>query len=144
MKKIDYIIISFVLIFILILYLFLYKPYINNTNDDTKIEIIVNNEYIDTISIIDINCIYEIKSDKNLIYIYKNDILLKSIDNEKNIIIYNKIQITNNSVKVIDSNCKGKDCMFMEINIHKKLPIICTNGVIIKIVKNNNDSDIII
>ena len=49
-------------------------------------------------------------------------------------------------IKVIQSNCKNKDCMYMKINKSYKLPIICTNGMTIKYKTNtyNNQSDIII
>jgi hypothetical protein len=42
------------------------------------------------------------------------------------------------------SNCVGKDCMHMEINEQHKLPIICTNGIVIKISNKDNQSDIMI
>ena len=60
--------------------------------------------------------------------------------------LYNKIQISNRQVKMIQSNCKNKDCMYIEIKDTNKLPIICTNGITIKYKNktNNNQSDIII
>ena len=73
------------------------------------------------------------------------NIFLSSLDTN-NKIIYNKIEVTNEQIKVIQSNCENKDCMYMKINKSYKLPIICTNGITIKYKTNtyNNQSDIII
>jgi len=142
MKKLDYLIIIFVLVFAFILFLFFYKTYISNTNN--KIQLIVNNQIIDEFNIND-ELLYEITTINNEIVIYKNNNIFKKINkNNKN--IYNKILISNNEIKVIESNCKNKDCMYMIINNTYKLPIICTNGITIKYKQNNsnNQSDIII
>jgi len=142
MKKLDYLIIIFVLVFAFILFLFFYKPYISNTNN--KIQLIINNQIIDEFDISE-NIIYEINTINEEILIYKNNTLLKTIKYH-NKIIYNKIEVTNEQIKVIQSNCKNKDCMYMQINKTYKLPIICTNGITIKYKTNtyNNQSDIII
>jgi len=143
MKKIDYLIIALILFFITLVYIFIYRPYISLSSD--KLQLVINNEEIDDFYLHE-EILYEIKSDSNQIKIYKNDILFKTINNENNRNIYSKIQIINRRVKVIDSNCIHKDCMYMEIKDIYKLPIICTNGIIIKYKdkKTNNQSDIII
>ena len=51
MKRLDYLIIIFVLVFAFILFLFFYKPYISNTSN--KIQLIVNNQIIDEFCIKD-------------------------------------------------------------------------------------------
>lgn len=142
MKKLDYLIIVFVLVFAFILFLFFYKPYISNTNN--KIQLIINNQIIDEFDISE-NIIYEINTINEEIVIYKNNTLLKTIKYH-NKIIYNKIEVINKQIKVIQSNCENKDCMYMKINKTYKLPIICTNGITIKYKTNtyNNQSDIII
>ena len=43
---------------------------------------------------------------------------------------------------MIEANCKGKDCTYMIIDENRNLPIICTNGVIVSIIRENNDVDI--
>lgn len=142
MKKLDYLIIVFVLVFAFILFLFFYKPYISNTNN--KIQLIINNQIIDEFDISE-NIIYEINTINEEIVIYKNNTLLKTIKYH-NKIIYNKIEVINKQIIVIQSNCENKDCMYMKINKTYKLPIICTNGITIKYKTNtyNNQSDIII
>lgn len=142
MKKLDYLIIVFVLVFACILFFVFYIPYMLNTNN--KIQLIINNQIIEEFDISE-NIIYEINTINEEIVIYKNNTLLKTIKyNNKN--IYNKIEVINGQIKVIQSNCKNKDCMYMKINKSHKLPIICTNGITIKYKTNtyNNQSDIII
>lgn len=143
MKKLDYLIILFVILFIGIIYLFIYKPYYNNTNEN-KILIIFDNQIIDEINISEERTYILKTNNENNIDIYIDDVLTKTIpSNNKN--IYNEIVIKDNKVIMKDSNCKGKDCMYMETNKISKLPIICTNGVVIKFSTNNKyTSDIII
>ena len=143
MKKVDYLIIALIFVFITMIYMFIYRPYISKSSD--KIQLIINNEEIDNFYLYE-EITYEIKSNNNQILIYKNDSLFKTIDNKNIKNIYNKIKIENRKVKVIESNCAHKDCMHMEINNNYKLPIICTNGITIKYKTktNNNQSDIII
>lgn len=142
MKKVDYLIIALIFVFITMIYMFIYRPYISKSSD--KIQLIINNEEIDNFYLYE-EITYEIKSINNQILIYKNDSLLKTIDNKNIKNIYNKIKIENRKVQVIDSNCIHKDCMNMEIKDTNKLPIICTNGITIKYkTKSNNTSDIII
>ena len=142
MKKLDYLIIVFVLVFACILFFIFYKPYMSNTNN--KIQLIINNQIIDEFDISE-NIIYEINTIDEEIVIYKNNTLLKTIK-YRNKSLYNKIEVKNEQIKVIQSNCKNKDCMYMKINKTYKLPIICTNGITIKYKTNtyNNQSDIII
>lgn len=143
MKKIDCLIILLFIFVFSIIYIFIYKPYINNLNNN-QIQILVNNQLIKEIDL-SINNIYIIKSNNQLIEIYENDKLIKTIpSNNKQ--IYNKIIISNNKVLMKESNCKGKDCMYMEINKQSKFPIICTNGIVIKYSNKNKNysSDIII
>ena len=142
MKKLDYLIILNVIFFIGIIYFLIYKPYFNNINEN-KILIVFDNQIIDEINISEERT-YIIKTNNNNIDIYIDDVLTKTIpSNNKN--IYNEIVIKDNKVIMKDSNCKGKDCMYMETNKISKLPIICTNGVVIKFSTNNKyTSDIII
>ena len=142
MKKVDYLIIALIFVFITMIYMFIYRPYISKSSD--KIQLIINNEEIDNFYLYE-EITYEIKSINNQILIYKNDSLFKTIDNKNIKSIYNKIKIEDRKVQVIDSNCIHKDCMNMEIKDTNKLPIICTNGITIKYkTKSNNTSDIII
>ena len=135
MKKSDILIIS--IVFMLILSL----VFINtlNNKDEYTIQLIVNNEYIDTIYF-DNDCEYEIKSNNNFIYIYKNDVLIKTIDSKKE--IYNKIIVNDGVIIMKDANCVGRDCTRMHLSKDYLRPIICTNNVIVKIEYQKQDVDI--
>ncbi len=139
MKKLDFLILFGFILFISIIFL-LFKTN-NYTNND--IQIIINNELIDNLTINDNNT-YLINSDDSYIYIYKNKLFIKKIENKYKKNIYNIITIDKATIKMKISNCAGKDCMYMEINENYKLPIICTNGIVIKISNNDNKSDILI
>ncbi len=138
MKKIDFLIGGI----ILLIAIFIYLNFNNKYNSINNIELIINNEIIDNIDINN-NCEYIITSDNVYIYIYKNDQLIKTIDNKYTKNIYNKVSVKDKTITISESNCKGKDCLYMKINDNVKLPIICTNGVVIKINKEDS-SDIII
>lgn len=138
MKKYDFLIVGIVLIFSC----FIYVLFNNKTNSNT-IQVIINNEVIDEIDIYD-NLSYIIDSNDSEIIIYKNNKLIRTIKNTYRKDIYNVIIIKDSKVIMSQSNCSGKDCMYMEISQDKKLPIICTNGIVIKISNNDNKSDIII
>lgn len=139
MKKLDYLIIIIIILFFLIVSYFVFKT---NTSTD-KIQIIVNNEIIDEISIND-NYEYFIISENDIINIYKNNIIFKTIKyNMFNKQIENHIIVKDNKVIMAESNCSGQDCMQMELNSITKMPIICTNGIVIKFAKKENyQSDI--
>lgn len=138
MKKIDFLIVFLVLI----ISLFLFLSFNNTNNVSNNIQLIINNEQIDSLDI-NTECEYIINSDNIYIYIYKNNQLIKKINNKYIKNIYNKIIISNNTIVMVASNCKGKDCMNMKINNTTYFPIICTNGVVIKIT-NKQNSDIMI
>lgn len=138
MKKYDFLIVLIVLAFVSIIYISF-----NITDKTNIVEIIINNEIIDEVNIYEDN-IYLIESDTEFIYIYKNNNLFKKIDNKYKKNIHNIITINNKVTKMTQSNCKGKDCMYMEINDIINLPIICTNGIVVKVSNNTNKSDIII
>ena len=139
MRKLDFLIYGIVLLFGLLLFI-LFNT--NNTKEYNTIQLIVNNQIIDETHMYNENT-YLIVSDNTNIYIYKNNNLITKINNDLNKNIYNNVIIKDNKVIMSEANCKGKDCLHMEISQEKKLPIICTNGVVIKLIENNN-SDIIV
>jgi len=139
MKKYDFLIVSIVFIFAC----FIYIIFNINKTDSNTIQIIINNEIIDELDIYN-NISYIIESNDSEILIYKNNKLIKIIKNTYHKDIYNIITIKDSKVTMSQSNCSGKDCTYMEISQNKKLPIICTNGIVIKISNNTNSSDIII
>lgn len=136
MKRLDYLIIGFILIVGVVLYVFMVdqKPCTN------KYQIIVKNQVVDEDYIYNKNN-YLIESSNGYIYIYKNNHLLIEIFN--NDIIKNEIEVCDSVIKMKNANCKGKDCTFMIIDDNHKGPIICTNGVVIKLVNKQTNSDIV-
>ena len=136
MKRIDYLIIGFVVIVGAILYLCMMRE---KTVTNTY-QIIVKNQVVDEDYIYNKNN-YLIESSNGYIYIYKNDSLLIKILNKD--IIKNEIEVCNNVIKMKNANCSGKDCTFMIIDSNHKMPIICTNGVVIKLVNRQTNSDIV-
>ena len=50
---------------------------------------------------------------------------------------YNTILITNKEIKMIDASCKNHDCMRMQMNPLFHTPIVCTNGIIVKMVSRD-------
>ncbi len=145
MKKWDYLIISIVGLIILVFFIVFYLPYRNIDLENAKVMIMINNQIIEELDL-DENKEYDyvIKASKNSdILIYKNESLLKTITNTKNIEIDNNFMIKGYEIKMTNANCKHHDCMHMVINNQSTLPIVCTNGIIIKVI-NNSDIDIIV
>lgn len=88
---------------------------------------------------------YEIKyvHSSGIIYVYKNDVLKTEIEYTGTKDFYNTILIKDGTIKMIEASCSGKDCMKMEINKNKTLPIVCTNGVNVRIRSKNSEIDIV-
>ena len=88
---------------------------------------------------------YEIKyiHSNGIIYVYKNDVLKTEIEYHGTKDFYNTILIKDGTIKMIEASCSGKDCMKMEINKNKTLPIICTSGVNVRIKSKNSEIDIV-
>ena len=146
-KVLDIIFIAFAVVIILCSYFFFYKRY-NNNSENSTIEICFKNETIDKLSASDAfssNYIYEIKyvASEETIYVYKNDSLIKEINYHNSKDFNNTIQFKDGSIKMIDASCKGKDCMEMEINKNKSMPIVCTNGLVVKVVLDSSKIDIL-
>lgn len=137
MKKSNFIVCGIIILFIVLFYtsIFVFKK-----NSNNNYQLIVNNQIIDIININE-NCIYNVESNGEIILIYKNKQLINKIDSN-NKIIKNTILVENKTIKMIEANCKGKDCTYMIIDENRNLPIICTNGVIVSIIRENNDVDI--
>lgn len=131
MKKLDYLIIIIIILFCTIIGFFV----IGTNSTVNKIQIIVKNEIVDEINISD-NYEYIIVSENDVINIYRNNIIFKTIKYDTpSKQIKNHIVVKNNKINMIESNCSGKDCMQMELNNISKMPIICTNGIVIKYIK---------
>ena len=132
MKKLDYLII----IIVAIISISFYTIYIvsKNLRDEVDIQILYQNEVI-----------YETPLTKET----EITVFVVGIDNEVIVTVdgqsksydylfkepfYNTILITNKEIKMIDASCKNHDCMRMQMNPLFHTPIVCTNGIIVKMV----------
>ena len=138
--------ICLIIICVLIFFLVVKKEKV----DDGIIEISFKNQIIDEIdcdsvfeSLDEIK--YEIIYDHStsIISIYKNGSIYKKIPYTASKDFNNTILIKDGSIKMIEASCSGKDCMKMEINKNKTLPIVCTNGVNVRIKGKNQEIDIV-
>lgn len=135
MKKLDYLII----IIVAIISISFYTIYIvsKNLRDEVDIQILYQNEVI-----------YETPLTKET----EITVFVVGIDNEVIVTVdgqsksydylfkepfYNTILITNKEIKMIDASCKNHDCMRMQMNPLFHTPIVCTNGIIVKVVSRD-------
>lgn len=138
MKKMDYI----VIIFVLIIGATIFASYFNKFNvgiDNAVIEIRFQNEVIAQIDYHeDINSSYTFESiDNNKVQVIiddDGDITVKEIDVNQRMNIYNKVNIEYNNIVMHEANCPNQSCMRMKITNTITWPIICTNGVVITFV----------
>lgn len=138
--KVDHLIII-VIALVLICLLFIY----NDVNiNESNIQIIFKNELIIEENIETENrYLIESNDEFNKISIYKNGILINEINIFTDRYISYEILISNNKVKVLKANCINKDCMNMYIDYYHLFPIICVDGLIIKVVDKENGVDIV-
>lgn len=138
--------ISLIIICVIIFFLVVRGKKIN----DGLIEISFKNEIIDEI---DFDKVFIEKQEityridyihsDNKIYVYKNDVLKSEINYQGTKDFHNTILVKDGTIKMIEASCSGKDCMKMEINKNKTLPIVCTNGVNVRIKNKNSEIDIV-
>ena len=135
-----------VIICVLIFFLVIRGKKVN----DGVIEISFKNQIIDEIDYDKVfkelqEIKYEIKyvHSENTIYVYKNNVLKSELEYSGTKDFYNTILIKDGTIKMIEASCSGKDCMKMEINKNKTLPIVCTNGVNVRIKSKNSEIDIV-
>ena len=136
-----------VIILVLSIFFFVFRKY-NHKSEDANIQIMYKNEVIDVIQCKEIfqedkEYIYVINGIDDKIYIYKNDVLFKTIDNKNNNDFNNVIKMKDNKIYMEEASCKNKDCMKTIITSNSNLPIICTNGISIVISNESSDIDII-
>jgi len=119
--------------------------YFNKFNVDTKnakIEIYYRSELIDSVDFeekIDIDYTIE-TSDNNSLMVIKNnngDITTKYITITQSKYIKNEISIDYEKIEMTYANCDNQLCMHMKMNRSYTLPIVCTNGITIMFVPND-------
>lgn len=139
----DFIIIGTIVIIIILVFVMALNKYSVNI-DDAIVEIVYKNEVVVEAKI-DENAKYTIKSADDLtkVLIYKNDVLIKEIKVYLNDDFYNIIVISDSTIHMEDASCKNKECMKTDIDQNHTLPIICTNGVVVRLVEDDGDVDVI-
>ena len=143
----DLFVLVIMIVLVLSVFFFVFKRY-NIKSEDANIKIMYKNETIDIINKKEIfqsnnQYRYVIEGIDDKIYVYKNDVLFKTINNLNNDDFKNIINMENNKIYMEDATCKNKDCMKTIISNNSYLPIICTNGISVIISNDNNDIDII-
>jgi len=135
MKKLDFLIIGITIFLILAISIpFLVKK--ERNNDQVQIEVLYKSKLVSSISLEE-DAIYSIQVNNNELIFKKNDEVIKKInvDGDNS---FNSFEIKNQKVKMIDADCKGKDCEKMYITINHLIPIICTNGVVLNPTSSSN------
>lgn len=135
MKKLDYLIIILVIIITAAFYV-VYTTY-KTVGDAVDIQILYRNEVI-----------YEMpltkETNTTVFVVGEGQEVIVTVEGqsthfEKSVKegFYNTILITNDEIKMIDASCKNHDCMRMRINHLFRTPIVCTNGIIVKVVSSD-------
>lgn len=140
MKRLDFLIIFLIVLICVSLYIIYFNYQIKDFN---KIDIYYQNTYLESFSLEKDETIYITSNieEKTIIISYsdiENKYDIESISKE----IINTVSILNGEVRMIESNCPNHVCEAIVINSKSKRPIVCTNGIIIKL--SNDDVDIII
>ena len=132
MKKLDYLIIGIVLMISIAFYF----GYVSNKleGDNISVQVLYNNDVIYSV---------DLKEDTNIEVSItgSNDLLKINADGQEYEFIYdiskdfyNTVSITYDEIKMIDASCKNHYCMKMRIYKFLGSPIVCTNGIVVKLV----------
>lgn len=135
MKKLDYLIITIVAILSISFYIIYIAS--KNLGDEVDIQILYQNEVI-----------YEMPLNKEteitVFVVGEDNKVIVTVDDQSNIYdyvfkepFYNTISITNEEIRMVDASCKNHDCMRMQMNPLFHTPIVCTNGIIVKVVSRD-------
>lgn len=113
MKKLDYILIVLVTLIGLGIYALYFNANKINSSDTLYIEVLYKNEVVYS-------------------FVFDEDISEEVIISRDG--IYNEVHITYEHVHMHEANCPDQYCMHMYMNYKHFTPIICTNGVVVRIV----------
>ena len=134
MKKLDYLII----ILVTIVSISFYALYIasKTTGKDVDVQILYQNDIIYQAPLTASETIVAVKGTNGIVVVTVGD---QSISYQYTFKedFYNTISITEDEIKMIAASCKNHDCMRMRINHLFHTPIVCTNGIIVKIVTSD-------
>ncbi|MDD3381905.1 MAG: NusG domain II-containing protein [Bacilli bacterium] len=140
MKRLDFLVIFLIVLICIGLYVAYFKYQVTEVN---KIDVYYQNIYLESFSIETEETIYITSNIERSVVIIsysetQNEYEIEGITKE----IINTFSISNYQVRMIESNCPNHYCEAIVINNQSKRPIVCTNGIVIKL--SNDDVDIII
>ncbi|MDD3191529.1 MAG: hypothetical protein PHP41_02115 [Bacilli bacterium] len=147
MKKLDFLVIGLVLIIVATFVGLFFNRFLIDTSK-AKLEIVYKDMVIDSIDYKeDIDIIYEIR-------IYEEDLNRLEVKKKVGEIQYlsyfevtstfpitNIIHVTYEHTHMDDASCENKICMKGYMSTKRILPIVCTNGVIVRFVETKDHID---
>lgn len=134
MKKVDILIILIVFAFSIILYTFYFSNL--SLSEDLLVEITYRNTVVYSAELKeDTDIIVEITSNDQVLSVKVGDVITNfPIASEAEII--NTVHITNDLIEMDFANCKNKYCLLMKLKRSYPQPIVCTNGIMVRLVTN--------
>lgn len=131
MKKFDLIIISIVLLISIGFYAVFFDVF--RLDEDVVVEITYENLIIYQVNYHeDMNVTVEITS-KNKVLTVSDGSKTSHFNIRTNVEIVNTVLITGKEIHMTVANCENKYCLQMHLSKNYPLPIVCTNGVMIKL-----------
>lgn len=121
MKKLDFVIIFIVLLISILIYSLYFNAYKIKASDQLYVEVIYKNDLVKRIKL------------------EKDTYEVIDIDKDGH---HNQVTITYESIKMTEADCPDKYCMRMFMNYRSYTPIMCTNGVVVRIVGQSYDSGV--
>ncbi|MFA5764750.1 MAG: hypothetical protein WC929_01195 [Bacilli bacterium] len=134
MKKLDYLII----ILVTIVSISFYVLYIarKTIGKDVDVQILYQNDVIYQAPLTSSETIVAVKGIEGIVVVTVDgqSVSYQYLFQED---FYNTISITEDEIKMIAASCKNHDCMRMRMNHLFHTPIVCTNGIIVKMVTSD-------
>lgn len=158
MKKLDLIIISIVLIIGITIFAIYFKQF-NVNIDDAKLEITFKDILLDSIEINqDTHIVYTFEEMDDTSFLFVKEVYVSQdsepINRTERIIqadmlalkkfnsdhhLHHVLLVTYDYIHMEEASCPNKNCQRMLMTNHITLPIICTNGIVVKYVANEID-----
>ncbi len=134
MKKVDILIILIVFAFSIILYTFYFSNL--SLSDDLLVEITYRNTVVYSTELKeDTDILVEITSADQILSVKVGDAVTHfPIASEAEIL--NTVHITSDLIEMDEANCKNKYCLLMKLKRSYPQPIVCTNGIMVRLVTN--------
>lgn len=134
MKKVDILVIILVLLISSTFYFLYFNNY--SSTGDKVVQILYKNQVVyETDLKQTTNVIVEITSKDQILYV-KIDDTIKTYPISSNVEILNNVSITSEEIRMIEANCKNKYCYNMRLGKGFSSPIVCTNGILVRLVSD--------